>query len=152
MLVLDSSAFFSMDQLPSEEFVCPPGVIKELTVHKDPRLALWGDLIRTSDCTAASVSKVQQIADKSGDSGRLSPTDISVLALALDLNGTILTDDYSIQNIARIMNIPYRAVGMKGIVKTEKWNYKCIGCGKWFKEKQTECPICGSGMKACRRK
>jgi UPF0271 protein len=152
MLILDSSALFSMDGLPEEEFLCPPGVIEELAKYKDNRLSLWGDLLRTSDCTKASVEKVKEAARKSGDLGRLSPVDITVLALALDTGGTILSDDYSIQNVSSIMGIPFRPVGMDGIKKVEKWNYQCIGCGKWFKEKENDCPICGSGMKAKRKK
>jgi UPF0271 protein len=152
MLVLDSSAFFSMDALPQEDHVCPPGVIRELEKYEDPRLALWGDMVRVSDCSQESMRKVEEAAKKSGDLGRLSPVDMTVLALALDVDGTILSDDYSIQNVARIMGIGFRPVGMKGIEKVVKWNYKCIGCGKWYKEKYPECPVCGSAMKARRRK
>ena len=50
------------------------------------------------------------------------------------------------------MGIGFRAVGMQGIKKVAKWNYQCIGCKKWYKEKMPDCPICGSAMKACRRK
>ena len=78
--------------------------------------------------------------------------DMTVLALALDVDGTIWSDDYSIQNVARIMGIGFRPVGMNGIQKVVKWNYQCIGCKKWYKEKMAECPICGSQMRACRRK
>lgn len=152
MLVLDSSAFFSMDTLPDEEHVCPPGVIRELEKYEDPRLALWGDMVRVSDCSKESLEKVEAAARRSGDLGRLSPVDMTVLALALDVGGTILSDDYSIQNVARIMGIGFRPVGMKGIQKVYRWNYQCIGCRKWYKEKMDECPICGSPMKACRHK
>ncbi len=152
MLVLDSSAFFSMDALPDEEHVCPPGVIRELEKYEDPRLALWGDMVRVSDCSKESLEKVEAAARRSGDLGRLSPVDMTVLALALDVGGTILSDDYSIQNVARIMGIGFRPVGMKGIQKVYRWNYQCIGCRKWYKEKMAECPICGSPMKACRHK
>ncbi len=141
-----------MENLPDEDFLCPPGVIDELRRYNDRRLDLWGDLLKTSDCTKASIDKVTEAARKSGDHGRLSPVDITVLALALDTEGTILSDDYSIQNVAKIMNISFRPVGMKGIKKVEKWNYQCIGCGKWFKENSPECPICGSGMRSKRRK
>ena len=44
------------------------------------------------------------------------------------------------------------ACGSQGIKKVAKWNYQCIGCKKWYKEKMPDCPICGSAMKACRRK
>lgn len=73
MIVLDSSAFFSMDVLPEEDHVCPPGVIKELEKYEDPRLALWGDMIRVSDCSKESLEKVEEAARKTGDIGRLSP-------------------------------------------------------------------------------
>ena len=69
-----------------------------------------------------------------------------------DIGGTVLSDDFSILNLCTVMNIPNRAVGTKGIKKVEKWNYHCIGCGKWFKEKSEECPICGSAMRAHRKK
>ncbi len=152
MLVLDSSAFFSMDALPDEEHVCPPGVIRELEKYEDPRLSLWGDMVKVSECSKESLQKVEEAAKKTGDIGRLSPVDMTVLALAVDVNGTIWSDDYSIQNVARVMGLGFKPVGMKGIEKVVKRNYKCIGCGKWFKEKYPECPVCGSPMKACRRK
>lgn len=152
MLVLDSSALFAMDQLPEEESCCPPGVVRELTKYKDPRLELWGDMLRVSDCTQASIDRVMEFARKTGDSGRLSPVDVTVLALALDVNGTVLSDDYSIQNTARVMGIPCRGVGQTGIKKVEKWNYQCTGCKKWYKEKQDDCPICGSPMRAHRKR
>ena len=152
MIVLDSSAFFSMDSLPEEDHICPSGVIRELEKYEDPRLSLWENMIRVSDCSKESLAKVEETARKSGDLGRLSPVDMTVLALAVDVDGTIWSDDYSIQNVARIMGIGFKPVGMKGIEKVVKWNYRCIGCGKWFKEKASECPICGSLMKPYRKK
>ena len=152
MLILDSSALFSMEDLPDGDIAVPPGVVDELRKYKDQRIERWGDLLRVSECTKASVSKVNAVALKSGDSGRLSEVDVSVIALAIDLNGIVMTDDFSIQNVCSIMNIEYRSVGTEGIKRVEKWNYRCNGCGKWYKEKMNDCPICGSSMKACRKK
>ena len=152
MLILDTSAFFTMDWIPDEDFLCPPGVVDELERYDDPRLALWDDRLRVSDFTDESMEKVREEARRTGDLGRLSEVDLSVLALALDMDGTVLTDDYSIQNVAKSMGIPYRSVGTKGIKKKFRWNYRCIGCGKWYKERLEECLICGSGMKAHRKK
>ena len=104
MLVLDTSALFTLDAPPDEDYVCPPGVLKELASFDDPRLALWGDMLRISDCTEESMDRVDEVAKRTGDAGRLSPMDRSVLALALDVNGTILSDDYSIQNVARVQS------------------------------------------------
>lgn len=152
VIVLDSSALFAMENLPDQDCVCPPGVIDELRKYKDRRLDLWGDMLRVSDCTDASVAAVKEEAKKSGDLGRLSPVDITVIALGLDLDGTVYSDDFSIQNVCARLNIQYLAIGTEGIKKVEKWNYQCIGCKKWFKEKSDECPICGSPMKPHRKR
>lgn len=151
-LVLDSSALFSMEDLPDEDMVCPPGVVKELARYKDRRLDLWGEMLKVCDCSKESLSKVEEVARRTGDLGRLSPVDMSVIAVALDIAGTVLSDDYSILNVCTVLNIPSRSVGTAGIKKVEKWNYQCIGCRKWFKEREKECPICGSPMKPFRRK
>ena len=151
-LVLDSSALFSMENLPEEDSVCPTGVVKELRRYNDPRLDLWGDMLRTSDCSDESLHKVEECARRTGDLGRLSPVDITVIALALDVDGTVLSDDFSILNVCTVMGIPNRSVGTKGIKKVEKWNYQCIVCKKWYKERSQECPICGSPMKAFRKR
>ncbi|MCL1905095.1 MAG: nucleic acid-binding protein [Methanomassiliicoccaceae archaeon] len=151
-LILDSSALFAMEDLPSDDVAVPAGVVAELRKYKDHRLERWGDLLRVSECTKVSLAKVNDAALKSGDAGRLSDVDISVIALAIDLNGTVMTDDFSIQNVCEIMGIEYLSVGTKGITKVEKWNYRCVGCGKWYKEKMNDCPICGSSMKAYRKK
>ena len=149
--VLDSSALFSMEDLP-DDHVCTQGVVDELLKYKDPRVDRWGDLLRVSGCTERSVAKVKDAAKKSGDAGRLSDVDVSVIALAIDINGIVLTDDFSIQNVCKIMGIEYRSVGTEGIKKIEKWNYRCNGCGRWYKEKLNDCPICGSSMRSCRKK
>jgi UPF0271 protein len=98
------------------------------------------------------MEKVKEEARKSGDLGRLSPVDLTVIALGLDLGGVVYSDDYSIENVCTRLDIQYRPVGTGGIKKVEKWNYQCIGCKKWYKEKMDECPICGSPMKAHRKK
>ena len=151
VIVLDSSALFSMEDLPDGDCVCPPGVIDELRKYKDRRLDLWGDMLRVSDCSPESMEKVKEEARKSGDLGRLSPVDLTVIALGLDLDGMVYSDDYSIENVCTRLGIQYRPVGTGGIKKVEKWNYQCIGCKKWYKEKMDECPICGSPMKAHRK-
>lgn len=150
-LVLDSSALFSMENLP-EDHVCPPGVVDELRKYKDSRLDIWGDMLRVSDCTDASMKAVEEAARRTGDLGRLSPVDMTVIALALDEQGTVLSDDFSILNVCTAMGVPCKPVGTPGIKKVEKWNYQCIGCRKWYKEKMAECPVCGSPMKSHRRR
>lgn len=150
-LVLDTSALFSMEDLPpgSEAFVTP-SVVSELEKYKDRRLERWGDLLRTSEPTSTAIKKVKEAAQRTGDAGRISSTDLDVLALALDMEAVLLTDDYSIQNLAAYLGIVYRPVGMKGIKRVLKWKYKCIGCGRIFDKEIKECPICGSSLRTVR--
>ncbi|MGE4275103.1 MAG: NOB1 family endonuclease [Candidatus Methanomethylophilaceae archaeon] len=152
LLILDSSALFSMEDLPSEDCLVPSGVLKELTRHGDRRVSRWEGLLQVRDPLPESIAEVREVARKSGDLGRLSDVDISILALAVETSGRILADDYSIQNVASIMGLEYQAVGVKGISKVLRWNYRCQGCGRWYAENLPDCPVCGAGMRSYRRK
>jgi UPF0271 protein len=99
--------------------------------------------------TKKSIKKVNSISGKTGDFSRLSTTDIKILALALDINendekvAIILSDDYSIQNVAHVLKIKFETIIQSGITKRFKWSYRCRGCGKKFKDNVKICPICG---------
>ena len=100
-----------------------------------------------------SIEIVRKIAETTGDIGRLSRVDIDVLALALDkqkenLEVVILTDDYSIQNVAHAMGIKFKSLSQKGIKEEFKWVYVCRGCGKKFDRHIKVCPICGKATKS----
>ena len=103
-----------------------------------------------------SLDIIQKTAEETGDFNRLSTADIEILALALDTNkdedlkAIILTDDYSIQNVAITLNIEYQSFSQKGIKKKFKWQYHCPGCKKQFKETVTICPICGTETRLSR--
>ena len=97
-----------------------------------------------------SVKKIKDVSKETGDIGRLSKADIELLALSLDIRKkddrdvVILTDDYSIQNVANAINIKFEGISQSGITKRFKWTYRCRGCGKEFKENIKICPICGT--------
>jgi UPF0271 protein len=150
-LVLDTSALFSMEDLPRDADVfVTPSVLEELRKYEDRRVERWGELLRTSEASKASIKKVREAAGRTGDIARVSPTDVEVLALAIDLGAILLTDDYSIQNLAAYLGVPYRPVGLKGIRKVLKWRYKCTGCGRVFDKEMPECPVCGSPLRTVR--
>jgi UPF0271 protein len=105
------------------------------------------------DPSAKSRELIQKIAEESGDINRLSPADIDILALAYELTmkkdhqTIILTDDYSIQNVASLLDLLYQGYSQKGIRKKFKWTYQCPGCKKKFIKPLSICPICGNEIK-----
>ena len=149
-LVLDSSALFSMQDLPGEDSVTVPGVWDELRRYNDPRVDYWEGLLRTASPGEASLAEVRGAAEGSGDLGRLSTTDVELLALAWELGARLLTDDYSMQNTARIIGVSCVTVGAQGIKKVWRWRYRCLGCGRSEERDMGECPVCGSRMKSVR--
>lgn len=76
---------------------------------------------------------------------RLSRTDISVIALALDLRPSIVfTDDLSVQNVLKYLGIQYSSVKLnKKVDKSFKFVYECIDCKRKFDKYYSNCPYCG---------
>jgi len=152
-LVLDASAVLSGMPLPPEgELLLPPLVEKELghawarrklEYLKEVRLAV-------QEPSRAAIEAIKAKCRATGDDARLSEADIQVLALASEASATILTDDYSIQNTASNLGIPYRPVSQKGIGAVFVWSYRCTGCRKVFDKNLPECPVCGAKLKSFR--
>ena len=147
--VLDASALLAGRDLLLEEMYCTPDVLREVK-GKDPTVQLMSMIETRVKIRAPSedgMARVIESSNRSGDVKRLSPSDIGVLALALELKATIITDDYSIQNVAKEMGLEYRGLSFPDIEKKIEWGYRCVGCGKRYDEPKDECPICGSRIK-----
>jgi UPF0271 protein len=154
-IVLDTSALYYGKDLPDGyELVIPPGVVRELDREgMGERLELlMATRIRVSSPSKKSMDKVRKCASDTGDSRRISDTDAEVLALALDLDYQIATDDYSIQNVAAVLGVPCRGMEQKGITQVFEWQARCIGCGKVCDAGVETCQICGSPTKTVRKR
>ncbi len=155
--VIDTSSILSGKTIYTNEnmFVTAPGVSSEISpggkdYQKFELLKETG--LKIVSPTSDSINKIKKIAKKTGDYDRLSSTDIEVLAISLDLKNDnkfpiILSDDYSIQNVAEFIGIKYQNISQKKISKKFIWLSRCTGCGKKFKEHINVCPICGSKIK-----
>ena len=108
---------------------------------------LESDIISIASPSEDSVEAVMRASEETGDIARLSLADISILALALELSAAIITDDYSVQNLASVLEISYIPLNEKGINEIWRWKYRCTGCGRIFDEWYEQCPICGSPLK-----
>jgi endoribonuclease Nob1 len=152
--VLDTSVLFYGKDVPQDfELVITPGVVRELGKEgMGERLELLlATRIRVMSPSQKGLKRVESEAEKTGDSRRLSETDKELLALASELGYELLSDDYSIQNLARVMGVPCRGVDQKGISKVFEWQAKCKGCGKVFSADVRICDICGSETKTKRK-
>lgn len=153
--VLDSSALFYGKDLPSEyECVVTPGVVQELRRHGlAERLELLLDTkVRELSPSILAVRAVREAAAKTGDVRRLSETDIEILALAYEMKYELVTDDYSIQNLAKVIGVKATGMEQSGIREVFEWQAKCTGCGKLFTAEVEVCDICGSPTRTKRKK
>ena len=148
--VVDASALIGgLPYSGSLRLHIPPLVEKEVRGLKGVDLLMAAHL-QVSRPSSENIERVRRAATETGDDARLSEADIEVLALGLELELPILTDDYSIQNLANHMGLSYIPVGEKGITRKLEWIYRCKGCGRYFEEKPPVCPICGSDIRSSR--
>jgi UPF0271 protein len=144
--ILDTSLFFLEYPLEGEIFTTPSVVSELADLRSKCRYeSLLARGLRVHDPPPDLLDTVSDAAGRAGDRERLSPADSDILALALDLGGTILSDDYAVQNVARILSIPFRPIRQRG-AKKRIWKFRCTGCGRFSKE-PGECMICGSQIK-----
>lgn len=106
--------------------------------------------LQVRSASDAMRDKVEETAIAAGNLGRLSDADLSLLALALELPGTLLTDDHTMLDVALRLELPTRTVNGSGIAGTLDFRPRCTGCGRWFDAmpKREECTVCGSPVKA----
>lgn len=102
----------------------------------------------------ALLAKVKTAAATIGDLASLSRTDLQILALALQLktekrSPLIITDDYSIQNVAKHLGIEYAPLATFGIRVPIKWTRYCPACHQKYSAdyKIKYCRVCGVELK-----
>jgi len=150
--VLDSTTFLEKysDNFMDKACATVYEVAEEI---KDPYARIQFDMLQKAGLSIftpddASLKAVNEMVKKTGD--KLSSTDISVIALALEFKGkgkkaVIVTDDYGIQNVAKSLGVKFMPVSQKGISRGLVWKRKCTACGKDTGEEI--CPVCGSETK-----
>lgn len=152
--VLDASAFINGFE-PKSDFNVTVSEITEEVKDLKSRLILnqaidEGKII-IQEAQKEFLDKLDEIIAKSGDDLRLSDPDKKLLAVALALLDEgkeikVLTDDYSMQNVLKILDIPYESIITGGIKGVYNWKKTCEGCKKEYPADYPfdDCEICGS--------
>lgn len=160
ILVLDASAFiggFDPSSV-SEETYSVPEVETELLEGSLSKLrfntSLESGKLKVIKPQQQYINIVKKASEEVGDAILLSDTDISILALAAQLkdeghNPIIITEDYSIQNVAERLKLKFTSLANLGIRYQLFWKQYCPACGKEYQanKKITICENCGTELK-----
>ncbi len=165
VLVLDSSAFvMGYDPLLiKEKQVTTPSIGNELRIKNVIwlrfKMACDSGKLEMLSPSPHALKIVEELAKKTGDFGRLSLVDREVLAVAEELkqkgfSPIIVSDDYSIQNVADQLKLEYASLSTFGIRKRFQWIPYCPGCHRRYPTSSSmkQCSVCGTPLKRRPRK
>ena len=160
VLVLDASAFIAgFDPLSvGEEQYSVPEVRRELVSNSLPWIrfttAVDGGRLKVEVPGSRALRGVREASKRVGDVLFLSDADLRVLALALELrdrgcNPQIVTDDYSIQNVADQLGIEFAPLMTFGIRFRLQWMLYCPACYRKYPSdyRFKSCEVCGTELK-----
>ncbi len=151
--VLDSTAFYAGIPYQGSGRYYTTYLVLEEVKHHNVGSSLIHTRVQVTEPSPESLDKVRSTAIKTGDIGALSQTDVSLLALGLDLKTgeggvNLVSDDFAVRNVAEVLSIPLAPTAMKGGEwKNITWKIYCRGCGKSYTNpKLTVCPVCGTKL------
>jgi len=158
--VLDTSAFIAgFDPLAIAEMVYTvPAVGQELAsnsmIYTRYKTAVESGKLWVRTPANIFLSRVNDSSKAVGDVLFLSAVDKQVLALALELksfgvNPLIVTDDYSIQNVANQLGLEFAPLITFGIRYRLDWTIYCPACHREYPPdyKLKTCQACGTELR-----
>lgn len=148
--ILDASAFYAgIPFASSEKSFTTQDVFDEIKHikkdHKAIEMILETKRLEIMTPESEYINKVLLKSKDTGDFQNLSISDISVIALCLQLNAELVTDDFAVSNLAKQLNLTVIPVMTTGITRLANWIYFCSGCEKTFSN-ISKCPFCGNKL------
>lgn len=159
LIILDTSALIAGYEASMDvENYTTPSVRGELEEAGLPLLRLEAAIetgrIKIVEPEELYLNRVKSIAAELGEMGNLSKADMDVLALGLQFKSLgrkilMITDDYSLQNVADRAGLDYRSMATQGIKLRIRWEIYCPGCREVFQDLRinAQCPRCGTRLK-----
>lgn len=140
----DTSGILHSINLDFHGFITPRVVmeIKDEILSQIVRKKLRNGELKILNPSSEYIKKVEELNEKF--SNNLSETDIEVIAVALEFNLKIITNDFAIQNISKILKVHYESVCEEEIKEIFAYEYVCVGCGIKYKKQEKFCKICGA--------
>ena len=135
--VLDATAFYAGIPFRSQDSYYVTALVYDEIKHIK-RLII-------QDPDSLSEKKVRDTARKTGDLNSLSNEDISSISLSLELNTKLISDDFSVANVAKQLDIEIIPLMTKGIKTVGKWIHYCPACGT--SSSKEICPNCGNKLR-----
>ena len=150
--ILDSTAFYAgIPYQGNGRYYTTYRVLEEVK-HQSIGSSLIHTRVTVTEPSPESVERVRTIAAKTGDMNALSESDVSLLALALDLSTgdarmSLISDDFAIRNVAQVLGLPLSETSIRGEWKQITWKLYCKACGKEYTNpKLTACLVCGTTL------
>mgnify|MGYP001024855232 CR=1 FL=1 len=160
ILVLDTSAFIAGfdPSAVDEDLFSVPSVRNELADRSLSKLrfetAAESGRLTVLEPSPQFLSLIRESSKEIGDMLYLSEADIHILALAMQLKETghattIVTDDYSIQNVAKRIKADFVPLATFGIRFYLQWLLYCPACRKKYPSdyRSGQCDVCGTRLK-----
>lgn len=157
-IILDASALIQGYQpVGKHDHYTVPEVLKEVKdwcAHLKAEGYIESGRIKVESPRSSFVESLENITGRMGESRALSEADKSLLALGLDLEergfeAIIISDDYSVQNVASKLGLKYTGLATPGIRRRFTWRIYCPGCGRIYENPQEggKCPVCGTELR-----
>ena len=151
MPVLDASAFYAGVLFGSTEaYVTTPKIYEEIShireIDGPIQILQETGRLQVVEPSESSWLRAKEAAVRAGDAPALSVGDISVLALAMQTDNVIITDDYAISNTGKFLDMNVQPVMTRGLRKAGTWIYWCPGCGARSGPAR-RCSICDTALR-----
>ena len=149
--ILDASAFYAGVPFRSSDDCYTTSLVYDEIKHIKKNHDALGTLLETNrlkikEPNIKSTESAVKASKNTGDFPQLSKQDISIIALCIEMNGEIISDDFAISNVVKNLDLKVSPIMTKGIKDVGKWIHYCPGC-RTNHHTGKECPACGTPLK-----
>jgi len=149
--ILDASAFYAGVPFRSSSDCYTTTLVYDEIKHIKKHHDAIGTLIETNrlkirEPSKESIQDAVNASKNTGDFPQLSKQDISIIALCIEMNGEVISDDFAISNVIKNLELKVSPIMTRGIRDVGKWIHYCPGC-RTNHANEKECPACGTPLK-----